>query len=306
MKADDRFLEKPLEFWANVRLISESAKYTVRVNGEKVVKSPTLAEVRKAFAKLGLDPGRIVGQDEDMTDLGRDLLDYFKHRADVLNKHVEPMLMDKDEASYEFERLRAAIPASTPVPMNKQKGDKKGPAYYTATINMLVEHHADDLPFNCNPTSLTSVTRNGVPVRTLSRRVDGAFTAVVNPIAVWEIKEYYNTTTFGSRVADGVYETQLDGFELQELRRSEGIDIGHYLMVDGHSTWWEKGQSYLCRIIDILHMGLLDEAIFGREALHRLPELVPEWVTVARHQRAGKLAHVETQRRIVQVQPESS
>jgi hypothetical protein len=36
----------------------------------------------------------------------------------------------------------------------------------------------------------------------------------VNPIAIWEIKEYYYTTTFGSRVADGVYETLLDGMEL--------------------------------------------------------------------------------------------
>ena len=32
-------------------------------------------------------------------------------------------------------------------------------------------------------------------------------------MALWEIKEYYYTTTFGSRVADGVYETLLDGLE---------------------------------------------------------------------------------------------
>jgi len=29
---------------------------------------------------------------------------------------------------------------------------------------------------------------------------------------------YYYTTTFGSRVEDGVYETLLDGMELEELR----------------------------------------------------------------------------------------
>ncbi|MGO8748481.1 MAG: hypothetical protein ACLQNE_21100 [Thermoguttaceae bacterium] len=31
-------------------------------------------------------------------------------------------------------------------------------------------------------------------------------------------------TTFGSRVADGVYETLLDGMELEELRDHEKID----------------------------------------------------------------------------------
>ena len=49
-----------------------------------------------------------------------------------------------------------------------------------------------------------------MPLRTLAQRVDGAFPSAVNPVAVWEIKEDYHTTTFGSRVADGAYETQID------------------------------------------------------------------------------------------------
>ena len=38
-----------------------------------------------------------------------------------------------------------------------------------------------------------------------SRRFDGAYPNIINPRIVWEIKEYYYATTFGSRVADGVY-----------------------------------------------------------------------------------------------------
>ncbi|MNW19660.1 hypothetical protein D3C71_2197500 [compost metagenome] len=49
------------------------------------------------------------------------------------------------------------------------------------------------------------------------------------------------------------------------------------LVVDDYFTWWECGRSYLCRIIDMLHMGYIDEVIFGREVLHRLPVLVREW-----------------------------
>jgi len=129
---------------------------------------------------------------------------------------------------------------------------------------------------------LPTSTRRGVPVRTLARRIDGAFPSTINPIAVWEIKEYYYTTTFGSRVADGVYETLLDGMELEELREHEGIDIKHYLILDAHYTWWECGRSYLCRVLDMLHMGYVDEVLFGLEAIERLPSLVKQWVEAAR------------------------
>ena len=52
----------------------------------------------------------------------------------------------------------------------------------------------------------------------------------------------------------------------------------HVLMVDAHYTWWVCGKSYLCRIIDMLHMGYIDEVLFGREVLERLPEIVNGWV----------------------------
>jgi hypothetical protein len=111
--------------------------------------------------------------------------------------------------------------------------------------------------------------------------VDGAFPAVINPVAIWEIKEYYHTTTFGSRVADGVYETQLDGLELEELRATEGVSVKHYLFLDAHYTWWECGRSYLCRLYDMVNMGLVDEVIVGRNVEHRVPSLVKEWMTLA-------------------------
>ena len=144
-------------------------------------------------------------------------------------------------------------------------------------INMLIEVAAKGKDCNYDPRALTIVTGNRVPLRTFARRMDGAFPSVVNPIAVWEIKEYYYTTTFGSRVADGVYETLLDGMEIEELATAEGIDVLHYLMIDAHYTWWECGKSYLCRIVDMLHMGYVDEVLVGREIFSRLPRLVNSW-----------------------------
>src|SRR5207302_197012 len=147
--------------------------------------------------------------------------DYFDYRATVLNTFVEPRLMNVARVKPLFKELRAKLKPLCPLPMNKQKGKKKTHAYLTGIINMLIEANSKGLPCDYDPRELTTVTRAGVPVRTLARRVDGAFPSPVNPIAVWEIKEYYYTTTFGSRVADGVYETLLDGMEIEELREKE-------------------------------------------------------------------------------------
>jgi hypothetical protein len=176
--------------------------------------------------------------------------------------------------------VRADLGSTMELTMNKQKGEKKQPAYLTCLVNMLIEANKGRVPCDYDPRELTSITSNGVPLRTLARRVDGAFPSVINPVALWEIKEYYYTTTFGSRVADGVYETLLDGLELEEVRENEQIDIKHYLILDAHYTWWDCGRSYLCRIVDMLHMGYIDECIVGREVVDRIPTLVQEWLTL--------------------------
>ena len=107
--------------------------------------------------------------------------------------------------------------------------------------------------------------------------MDGAFPSIINPQAIWEIKEYYFTTTFGSRVADGIYESLLDGLELKEVEENLGRTTKHYLFVDAYYTWWIQGKSYLCRMVDMMHMGLIDEVIFGREVIDRVPSIVAEW-----------------------------
>jgi hypothetical protein len=145
-------------------------------------------------------------------------------------------------------------------------------------VNMLVEQGIGELGVNYNPLELTTFTQHGRPLRTLARRVDGCFPSAINPIALWEIKEYYYTTTFGSRVADGVYETLLDGLELEEMREHEGVHADHVLFVDSHFTWWVCGRSYLCRMIDILNMGYVGEIFFGRELVDALPARIHGWV----------------------------
>ncbi len=277
MKANDKFLNLPKTFWANVRLISQEAGYTAK--GTDQIKIPSANEIKFKLDKLGIDFDRLRIQKVGSQKLDVFLNEYFTYRADALNTYAEPRLMDGRKAKQVFRDHLARLKPSCPIPMNKQKGKKKAPAYLTGLVNMLVEANSKGLPCDYDPHQLTTIAKNGLPLRTLARRVDGAFPSSINPIAIWEIKEYYYTTTFGSRVADGIYETLLDGLELEELREHEGIKIQHYLIVDAHDTWWNQGKSYLCRIIDLLHMGLIDEVLFGYEVIERLPSLVTEWAS---------------------------
>ena len=136
-------------------------------------------------------------------------------------------------------------------------------------INLLTEEAIDlfnkenhsNITCDYDPRGLTFITdENRILRDTFARRFDGAIPSIDNPVSVWEIKEYYYTTTFGSRISDGVYETQLDGFEMRNVKGKRPL---HNFLIDSHRTWWTMGKSYLCRIVDALNMGLVDEVVFG-------------------------------------------
>ncbi|HNE05479.1 MAG TPA: hypothetical protein PLT08_13220 [Anaerolineales bacterium] len=278
MKPNKLFLNLPKSFWASIRLISQEVGYTERSTGQ--IKVPSNNEILESLRSLGIDYSNLQRQNTNSGSFGKHLSEYFSYRANVLNNYVEPRLMDAKKAEKTFNSIFKKLRPSCPIPMNKQKGLMKKPAYLTGLVNMLIEANSNDLPCDYDPHQLTTITRDNLPVRTFARRVDGAFPNSINPIAVWEVKEYYYTTTFGSRVADGIYETLLDGLEIEELREHENLDVKHYLIVDAYDTWWKQGKSYLCRIIDMLHMSYIDEALFGYEVIERMPEIVKEWVEI--------------------------
>ncbi len=280
MRRVERFEHQDLEFWANIKLLNQRLGYVERkseVNPNPGFIVPTKEQIIRTFTSEGLNVSKLV-QDDRLTAFGELIIDYMNCRSKLLTEQIKPNLMDKDQARELFYRLKDELNPTCPLPMNTQKGEKRDYAFLTGLVNMLIEGNKGKSQCDYDPEELTAITENNFPVRTLSRRVDGAFPGVRDPIAIWEIKEYYYTTTFGSRVADGVYETQLDGWELLEARNRVGRDIKHYLIVDDYYTWWTKGRSYLCRLIDSMHMGLVTEILFGREILDRVPELVGEWM----------------------------
>jgi hypothetical protein len=234
--------------------------------------------IAKALDSLRLATDHVMDANGVATAFGNELHAYLVFRADLLNSVVKPCLMDKDAARVEFIRcMRKYRPDPLSLAWNKQKGDKRAPAYLTCIVNMVLAHELGEFSCDLDPQSLTTVTVDRKPFRTLARRVDGAYPRVVNPTAVWEIKEYYYTTSFGSRIADGIYESLLDGLELERMNESRHGKIFHYLIVDAAETWWGQGNPYLCRIVDMLHMGYLDEAIFGNETAPALVAATAEW-----------------------------
>lgn len=279
MKPNNLFLNRSSQFWGYVRIISEKIGYSER--GENTVKNIQKEETLKKLKKLD-----IVIEN----DILEDVLEYLNYRADTLNNDVQHNLMNVDEAKLLFQQLQKIHKAEEFVcklPFNKQSGEKKDNAYFTCIINICTELflrtyamekgliYGKDIKFNDDPSVLAYLKDVNKKVQgALSRRFDGAYPSIVNPKAIWEIKEYYYTTSFGSRISDGVFETQLDGHEINELAHLAEGDIKHIYFVDAYYTWWVKGKSYLCRIIDMLHMGLVDEVIFGKEVIQRWPEVL--------------------------------
>lgn len=281
MTPNSKFTGENLEFWSNIKFLSQKIGYYKKPTPSHPLRGfcvPDVDQIKSTFLAQKLDYSKLIDPKDALTAYGQKIVDYFTYRKDILNTEVEPNLMDAKQAKRLFTKHKARLTPKCPLPLNKQSGTKKDFAFLTCLVNMLIEESIATNNCDYDPRELTAITKGNHPVRTLSRRVDGAFPRVINPIAVWEIKEYYYTTTFGSRIADGVYETMLDGYEVEEIKKNLSIDVKHYLFIDAYSTWWNDGKSYLCRMVDILNMGLVDEIIIGKEVETRVPVLVKSWL----------------------------
>ena len=274
MRAFPEFRNKSSYFWSLVKYVSQELGYTDRRT--KCIRTYTEYEITNLLDSRGIsfDYGIV-----------QDAVNYLYKRADILNNCVQPNLMSYECARDVYDSISHIYTYNNylcAIPMNKQKGEMHQVAYLTAIINILAEKTIREAGlfvggrcFNDDPRSLLyAIDQYGCIAGVSSRRMDGAYPDVTNPRIVWEIKEYYYTTSFGSRIADGIYETRLDGHEIREFSYRINRPIIHVMFVDGATAWWRDGKSYLCRLVDMLNEGLVDEIIVGREVLTRWPEVL--------------------------------
>ncbi|MEG0512234.1 MAG: hypothetical protein RR653_05885 [Clostridia bacterium] len=274
MQAFDGFKNMDASFWAFVKFISENLGYTARNEG--MVKQYTVSSIKALCEEQHINVS-----DNTIANAAQ----YSKMRADLLNGFAEKMLMDAETSQKEFQTwgaLHRNNKFHCRLPLNKQKGAMRQIAFFTAMISTIAEKTIREftkdggtMGFDDDPRSLAyTMDDEGRIIGASSRRFDGAYPSIYNPKLVWEIKEYYYATTFGSRVADGVYETQLDGYEFKELYDRTGKKVYHVLFIDAYRTWWIQGKSYLCRLVDAMNSGVVDEVIVGKEVLTRWPDLL--------------------------------
>lgn len=266
MKAFDQFKREDKSFWFFIRFISEKLGYS----GKGIVYSYTIEQIETLCQRENIE----VSPDR----LQKAIL-YCEMRADLLNNTIEQNLMSGDESREVFEEMYQSGRYKCKLIINKQREELKKVNYFTAIITMLAEQvlgGAED--FDPDPRGLIYFLNNRKVIGASSRRFDGAYPSIYNPKIVWEIKEYYYSKSFGSRVADAVYESELDGYEFNEIYDRTGQQVYHVMFIDGYHTFWKLGKSYLCRFIDTLNMGLIDELIVGREVLTRWEELLQEYV----------------------------
>ncbi|WP_371031293.1 hypothetical protein [Pseudoclavibacter sp. JSM 162008] len=304
MQADPRFRGQGISFWAYVRTITEALGSSVPRSG--VISAFSIGDMQRALTKLerAIEP---LGTPAHPSPLGAVLLDYFEYRADVLNNKVRHDLLVTEQAAELFDRVvnvTGAVVDSTssrrlkteagyveeptsvnyrvgnsivPVPMNKQKGLMRQPSFLTGIVNLVIARELEGRPCDYDPRRLPVIDHDGTLYAAMSRRMDGSMPSTVNPLAMWEIKEYYYTTTFGSKISDAVYITALDGYERAEIEQTTQNNIEHLIIVDAFDTWWTKGKSYLCRMVDLVNMGKVDHLICGRETVEELPRLAQGW-----------------------------
>jgi hypothetical protein len=97
-----------------------------------------------------------------------------------------------------------------------------------------------------------------------ARNLDGAIPALLSPIVVWEIKEYWGSTKGGSKMSDALYECLLVGRELREFEETSKTRVAHVVFLDGQEQWGHR-ESDLRRFIDLFHQGVIDHLVIGKE-----------------------------------------
>ena len=130
MKPNVRFVQQPLDFWAHVRSLSQELGYTEKTTRQ--IKTYSSDDVIRGLHKLGLTSDHFLDSQTGLSAFGTLLLEYFQHRATVLNEVVQHNLMNKTQAEEVFLDLQMRLKPTCPLPMNKQKDEKRNYSFLPA------------------------------------------------------------------------------------------------------------------------------------------------------------------------------
>lgn len=205
--------------------------------------------------------------------------EYTQFRAEAAQRLWEATRTE-DEAIADFAALSDAVVATYGTQSADHHQSKK---VMVQTIEVLTHKVCLDRGIgevNVNPQKRASIISDGY-IWVSPRRLDGALPSLLNPLALWEIKEYWGGSQGtggrdgGSKMSDAIYECQLVGEELRTFEDVHGQHVYHYAILDGR--WqWKSRMSDMRRAVDLLCSGLLDELLVGKEVITEWPRIVSD------------------------------
>lgn len=260
-------------FWHVVRMLADQVP--ARSNhAEKMLPSDIVSVLKNASSSAadGLK-GYLEGRPQDLERLSR----YWTKRREV-SEYLLSLMRSEEEAKADYASISDRALQSYGVQID---GYHRSSKVLVATVDAVLDEECGSagVQVNKNPQSRAAIMSDK-HIWVSPRRLDGAIPALLNPVALWEIKEYWGVTKGGSKMSDAIYELQLVGIELRMFEDEVGVHVNHYAILDGKFQWGAR-KSDLRRAVDLLYSGLLDELIVGREVLTEWPRVVRECCAVA-------------------------
>ena len=226
---------------------------SIRTKGEreavvKALQDESVAKIGKVKLKLELGVSRL-------------LIAYLEFRSTLWDTRGKMLRIEAEAKEFCIEAFKES-PKTT---QTKNPDHHQSSKAMVLTTTRLAEAVCREYGFLIDPNPQTRCVwlaeRN---LHVTARNLDGAVQALLNPILIWEIKEYWGTTSGGSKMSDAVYECALVGRELRDFEKRAGGHIDHAVLLDGKDQWTSR-KSDLLRFCDLYHQGLVDALIIGRE-----------------------------------------
>jgi len=219
-------------------------------------------------------------------DVARLLVDYLHFRTTLWDLG-DRLLRTEDEATAFCRKKFNEVPKTT---QTKNLDHHQSSKAMVLTTTRLAEVVCTDLgvTIEANPQRRCVWVANE-QLHVTARNLDGAVPGLVDPFLVWEIKEYWGTTSGGSKMSDAVYECALVGRELRDFEKRSKLNVLHAVLLDGKAQWTAR-KSDLLRFYDLYHQGLIDILVVGREVETEWQPFVK--FAIRRHGPTPKSMHV--------------
>ena len=172
----------------------------------------------------------------------------------------DKMLRTEDEATAYCKKAFNELPKTTQTRNQEHHQSSKA---MVLTTTRLAESVCKDFGITIEPNpQRRCVWVANEQLHVAARNLDGAVPGLVDPFVVWEIKEYWGTTSGGSKMSDAVYECALVGRELRDFEKRTKLHVEHAVILDGKAQWTSR-KSDLLRFFDLYYQGLIDILIVG-------------------------------------------